>query len=39
MDELYGVLDLVEVFPEPTPSLISVKGFLEELKPILVLVE
>jgi hypothetical protein len=40
VDELDRVLDLVEVFfPEPTHSLISVEGFLEDLKLVLVLVE
>jgi hypothetical protein len=40
VDELDQVLNLVKVFfPEPTRSSISVKGFLKELKLVLVLVE
>jgi hypothetical protein len=40
VDELGRVLDLVEVFfPESTRSSISVEGFLEELKLVLVFVE
>ena len=40
VDKLDQVLNLVEVFfPEPTRSSISVEGFLEELKLVLVLVE